>query len=67
MREMRDFQAGFLIGILWTIGMFVIEIFNNKITDGNYASGIGILLMGIWLVVALGLLTVKFAERGKDE
>lgn len=64
---MRDFQAGFLIGILWTIGMFAIGIFNNKITDGNYASGIGILLMGIWLAGALGLLTVKFAKRGHHE
>ncbi len=52
-------KAGFIIGVLWTIGVILTSKLNTIITDGQYASGIGIFFMAGFVFIALWILTTK--------
>ncbi len=52
-------RTGFVIGVLWTIGIILTGKLNMMLTGGQYASGFSIFLMTIFIFIAILMLTIK--------
>lgn len=55
----------FILGVIFGIIFMGIGILNNKLSGGNYATGIAMLLMYIWITLTITISLSPYKENIK--